>query len=204
LIRGRGVSRSGGMVGGRSISGGRGMVGGGGSLVCRGVVGGWGGLVGRGRGVVSLVVLQEGFVGADLSSVLDISVVLLVLVDVVVHDLGSAVGKLNRVLSLDGVAVPLLLPGMVVGESVLVVPGNLVAELIVLDGFLVVRSGLGMVGGRVVGCRGRGVSLGGGVVGCRGRGVCRWGGMVRGRVVGCRGVSCGGGVVGSGLVGVDR
>ena len=39
----------------------------------------------------------------------------------------------DRVLSLDGVAVPLLLPGMVVGEPVLVVPGNLVAELIVLQ-----------------------------------------------------------------------
>jgi len=50
--------------------------------------------------LVSLLVL-DGVVLADLALVLDVGVVLLVLIDVVVDDLGPAVGQLNLVLACD-------------------------------------------------------------------------------------------------------
>ena len=64
---------------------------------CWGISWSWG--IGWGRGVVSLFVLDEALVGAGDTLVLDVSVVLLVLVNEVVHDLGPAVGQLNSVLT---------------------------------------------------------------------------------------------------------
>ena len=58
----------------------------------------WGISWGRGR-VSRLVVLEEGLVRAGDSLVLDVSVVLLVLVNKVVHDLSPAVGQLHSVLT---------------------------------------------------------------------------------------------------------
>ena len=52
------------------------------------------------RGVVSLLgVLEEALVRAGDTLVLDVSVVLLVLVNKVVHDLSPAVGQLHSVLT---------------------------------------------------------------------------------------------------------
>ena len=92
----RGVSRLG-LVGSGGVRGLR-LVRSRGSLVGRG-----GGLVrsrlvGSGLLVGGLVVL-DGLVLADLSLVLDVGVELPVLVDVVVHDLGAAVGEGDRVLT---------------------------------------------------------------------------------------------------------
>ena len=61
----------------------------------------------RGRGIRSGVMrggmgmfgVFDGVVFADLSFVFDISVVLLVFIDVIVNDLGTAIGQLHSVLS---------------------------------------------------------------------------------------------------------
>ena len=81
------------MVGSR----GRGVVGSGGRGVVRGrsMVGSLGVRVLALAGVVAL----GDVVGADLALVLDVGVVLLVLVHVVVHDLGAAVGQQDLVLA---------------------------------------------------------------------------------------------------------
>lgn len=64
---------------------------------CWGISWGWG--ISWSWGVVSLLVLDEALVGAGDTLVLDVSVVLLVLVNEVVHDLGPAVRQLNSVLT---------------------------------------------------------------------------------------------------------
>ena len=70
---------------------------------CWGISRGWGISwswgIGWGRGMVSLFVLDEALVGAGDTLVLDVSVVLLVLVNKVVHDLSPAVGQLHSVLT---------------------------------------------------------------------------------------------------------
>jgi len=97
-----------------------------------------------------LMVFDETLVRAGNTLVFNISVVLFVLVNKVVHDLDSAVGKLHTVLAFHIVSISLLSPGVNVGVSVLIIAVDVVAKLIVLGLLLVV--GLGVVGGgRVIG-----------------------------------------------------
>ena len=77
------------------------------------------------------VVLLIGVVDAWLSLVLDVSVELLVLVNVVVDDLSPAVGKLNPVLSLYVVSLPGLGSGVDVGVAVLIILVDVVSKSIV-------------------------------------------------------------------------
>merc|ERR1719244_1434873 len=135
------------------------------SISCRSrVVWSWGRVIGSGSRVVGggsmLSVLQERFVLTGGTLVLDISVVLLVLVYVVVHDLGTAVRKLNPVLSFHLIAVPLFGPGVHVRVAVRIVIVHGVLELVVLGGLLMVGSGVvgGLWGGVV---RGRSRVVGG-------------------------------------------
>merc|ERR1712117_912491 len=133
---------------------------------------GWSMIRGRSRWVVRsrsrviriLLMLDEGLVGADLPLVLHISVVLLVLVNEVVHDLGTAVGQLNTVLALYIVSVPGLCSGVNIRVAILIIAMHIITELVVLGSLLVVRCR-----GRVI--RGR----------CRGVIRCWW------RVIRCRG-----------------
>ena len=117
---------------------------------------GFGSVIRSGLGgvAVGLLMVLGGVILADLALVLDVGVILLVLVNVVVDDLRAAVGQLNAVLAylkmlfkvkttfrnrltwnllnlitltLDFVAVPLLVLGVDIGVAVLVVLVHLVA-----------------------------------------------------------------------------
>merc|ERR1719367_1379200 len=110
------------------------------------------------------VVGFDRLVVADLSFVFDISVVLLVFIDVIVNDLGTAIGQLHSVLSLDLVSITVFSTGMHVGVAVFVVFFDGITEIVVF-GFFIVR--FRMVGGGVM------------------RSRVDWGGMVRS---GCGGV----------------
>ena len=139
-----------------------------GSMVDRGGMVGRGGMVDRGSmvgrgGMMNLRVAGVSLVG-------DIGNITLIATSGVLDVLGPAVGKGNRVRSLD-VSVAILVLGGVEG-SLGVVISNSVLEGVGLGGLVV---GLGMVGGCVVG-RG-GVDNGSSVVG-RGRGMVGRGGVV--------------------------
>merc|ERR1711944_214752 len=121
---------------------------------------GWSMVRGRSRWVIRsrsrviriLLMLDEGLVGADLPLVLHISVVLLVLVNKVVHDLGTAVRQLYTVLTLYIVSVPGLCSGVNIRVAILIIAVNIITKLVVLGSLLVVRCR-----GRVIRSRGRGV-----------------------------------------------
>ena len=91
-VNGSGMIRSGGMVGKGSVV--SGMNGGG--VDGSGMVGSGSRVVGSGMGVFGVF---DRVVFADLSFVFDVSVVLLVFIDVVVDDLSTAIGQLHGVLS---------------------------------------------------------------------------------------------------------
>merc|ERR1719188_2254959 len=81
---------------------------------------------------VSLAVSVVGLLGllvvADLALVLDVGVVLLVLVHVVVHDLGAAVGQQDLVLALQvAVFVLLLVLGELLGVAILIILVHIIA-----------------------------------------------------------------------------
>merc|ERR1719367_1759383 len=164
-----------------------------------------GSMMGRvsGGGMVRGGVMRGGVVGfdrlvvADLSFVFDISVVLLVFIDVIVNDLGTAIGQLYSVLSLDLVSITVFSTGMHVGVTVFVVFFDGITEIVVFGFFIV---GFRMVGGGVMRSR---VDWGGGIrsgsmMGSRvgnmvwsrvdkGGVVCKgdWGVMHKGGVGGC-------------------
>merc|ERR1712168_389045 len=133
---------------------------------------GWSMVRGRSR-VIRILMLDERLVGADLPLVLHISVVLLVLVNKVVHDLGTAVRQLNTVLTLYIVSVPGLCSGVNIRVAILIIAMHIVTKLVVLGGLLMVRGR-----GRVIRSRGRGViRCWWRVIGCRGWVVRGWRGI---------------------------
>jgi len=92
------------------------------------------------------MVLDQGLVRAGNSLILDISMVLLVLIHKVVHNLDPAVWQLHSVLAFHIVSIPLLSSGVNIGVAIFIIAMHIIAKLVVLGSFLMVGSR-----GRVVG-----------------------------------------------------
>jgi len=159
------VSRGWLMVGRSWLMVGRGgCVVGSGLMVSRGrVIRGRGRLVGsrlvgsRVSFAVSVVGLLGLLVVADLALVLDVGVVRFVLVHVVVDDLGAAVGQKDLVLSLDSLAVTLLVLGVHIGVAVLIVAVYVISVSVRGMGIMLLVVGVrGVVRSRAAWCTGAG------------------------------------------------
>merc|ERR1712079_853123 len=86
------------------------------------------------------MVLDQGLVRAGNSLILDISMVLLVLIHKVVHNLDPAVWQLHSVLAFHIVSIPLLSSGVNIGVAIFIIAMHIIAKLVVLGSFLMVGS----------------------------------------------------------------
>lgn len=113
--------------------------------------------------------LQQGLVRAGDTFVLNISVVLLVLINKIINNLGPTVRQLNPVLSLHNWSLSGLSSGVVVGVTIGIIIIHLESKGVILGGLFMV--GFRMVGGGMMGYYR-------GVVHKRGGMVHKWGGVV--------------------------
>merc|ERR1712177_146289 len=102
----------------------------------------WG--IGWSWGMISiLVVFEEGLVRAWSSLILDISMILLVLIHKVVHNLNSAVWQLYSVLTFDIVTISLFNSRVNIWVSIFIVTMDIISKLVIFGFLLMV--GISMV-----------------------------------------------------------
>merc|ERR1711997_743333 len=83
--------------------------------------------------------IRSGVGFANGAFVLDISVVLLVFIDEIIHDLCAAVWQLDRVLSFDSGSITCFVPGVDVGVAIFVFFSYSVAKFVVFGWTFMVR-----------------------------------------------------------------
>merc|ERR1719188_1795023 len=96
--------------------------------------------------MVTFLVLDEGLVWAWSSLILDISMILLVLIHKVVHNLNSAVWQLYSVLTFDIVTISLFNSRVNIWVSIFIITMDIISKLVIFGFLLMVSWCWSMVG----------------------------------------------------------